>query len=237
MKAISWVIPFIPVFWLFSSNIGYLMTVQFISGISWAAFDLCNQTHICSASPEDKRLHYIVYQRCVITIASAIGPLLGAFLVNYMFPVYGSQILGIFLLSGIMRMLVVVTMSHKLKTEDSPGTGERSPMGTFTIYQAEYNKPSTSINGYPRFMRKETEIIPLVKRTVRSRELVHSLSGSKSVVNSIERIEIQPLQNGSPFRQALYAARRQDAADMLGNKTRPVKSISNIHRLTLAIKN
>jgi MFS family permease len=98
MKIVSWAIPFIPVFWLFSSNIAYLMAVQFISGISWAAFDLSNQTHICAASPEDKKLHYIVYQRVVITLASAIGPLLGAYLVNYMFPVYGSQILGIFLL-------------------------------------------------------------------------------------------------------------------------------------------
>jgi MFS family permease len=152
IRVVSFLIPLIPVLWLFSSNVGYLMMVQFFSGVWWAAFDLCNQTHICSASPPSKRLHYIVYQRCIITFASAAGPLLGAYLINFVFPVFGNPVFGIFLLSGLCRFLVVVTLSHRLKENQPSGQGDGQQLEEVDVF------PGRVVSGkayyqYPKFER------------------------------------------------------------------------------------
>jgi hypothetical protein len=116
LRVASVMLPFVPVLWLFSTNIGYLMAVQVLSGVAWAAFDLCTQSYLFRASPPNKRLHYIVYHRSIVTMASAVGPLLGLALLNVMLPVFGSAILGIFLLSGMLRLVIIIAVLPRLKT-------------------------------------------------------------------------------------------------------------------------
>jgi MFS family permease len=111
---VSRLIPFIPVLWLFSSNLAYLVIIQTISGVIWAGFDLCSQTFIYKASPESKRLKYIGYYKSLVTLAMALGALSGAYLLGVVPPVFGSGILGMFLLSGILRLAIVRVMFHKL---------------------------------------------------------------------------------------------------------------------------
>ncbi|MDD5703900.1 MAG: MFS transporter, partial [Dehalococcoidales bacterium] len=111
-------LPLIPILWLFSANVGYLIIVQIMSGVAWATFDLCTQSCLCRDTPEGKRLHYIVYHRSIVTLAAAIGPLLGAMVFAYMIPVFGSQILGMFLLSGVLRFLVIAAMLPRQKSNE-----------------------------------------------------------------------------------------------------------------------
>jgi MFS family permease len=227
LKLISFLIPVVPVMWLFSSNLYYLGAVQFISGISWAAFDLCNQTHISSASPESKRLHYIVYQRCIITIASAIGPLLGAFLLNRIFPVFGSQILSIFLLSGALRLLVVLTLVFKLKSSDSTKTTEQPmPSAVHTIYQNNQIYAET-YRVFPRYTRPIDQ--PLSKNNKRP-----------AIQSTVKAAQNATFQNGvnqtvSPYRNAQYNLHREEWVRMLQKKPthRPDSGDkSYVHRLT-----
>ncbi len=144
LRRATLIIPFIPILWLFSTNIGYLMFVQVLSGIAWATYDLCVQSFLCRDSPPEKRLHYIVYQRSIVTLAAAIGPLLGAFLLNVMYPAFGNPILGIFLLSGVLRLLVVIAILPCLKTsttdsqESEPETQEI--IGSYVIKTAPENQ-------------------------------------------------------------------------------------------------
>ena len=111
----SLMIPIIPIMWLFSSNLGYLIGIQVLSGIAWATFDLSTQSYLCRYLPHSKRLHYIVYQRSIVTFAAAIGPLVGAGLLNVIFPIFGNPILGIFLLSGVLRFLSLIILLPRLK--------------------------------------------------------------------------------------------------------------------------
>lgn len=145
LKIASFMIPIIPVLWLFSSNVGYLLFVQIISGITWGAFDLCTQAYLCRASPPEKRLHYIVYHRSIVTLASAGGPLLGAGLLDVIYPIFGSQILSIFLLSGVLRFLVVIGLVPLLKEDRSP---EAIP--TAIGYQLETRPTRVEIEPYRR---------------------------------------------------------------------------------------
>lgn len=128
----SRLIPFVPILWLFSPSIAYLAGVQFISGTLWAAFDLCSQSYIYKATPEKNRLGYIVYHRALSTLSGALGQLLGAYLLSYMFPIFGNKILGLFLLSGVLRLMVVKGFFHKLIDLALPTRTKKKPATAWT---------------------------------------------------------------------------------------------------------
>jgi MFS family permease len=111
---VSRVIPLIPICWLFGSNIGYLAFVQVLSGICWGAYDLSTQSYLYKVAPHAKKLRYIVYTRCLVLLCTALGGLLGAYFVKGIFLTFGSQILSIFLVSGIFRGLVVMAIMPRL---------------------------------------------------------------------------------------------------------------------------
>jgi hypothetical protein len=120
LSQVSYFIPFVPILWLFSSNYFYLCGVQMLSGTVWAAFDLCVQTFIYKATPPDQRLRYIVYHRSLTSFSVALGAITGAFMLNNMFSIFGSQILGMFLVSGILRMVIARLMLPKLSLQGIP---------------------------------------------------------------------------------------------------------------------
>lgn len=112
---VSHLIPFVPILWLFSGNFFYLCLAQLFSGTIWAAFDLCCQTFIYKSTKPEQKLRYMVYYRSLITLAAALGTLTSALLLTNMFRIFGSQILGMLLLSGILRMVIVRIMIPRLK--------------------------------------------------------------------------------------------------------------------------
>ena len=114
LSIVTRLIPFVPILWLFSPNVVYLVFVQVLSGVCWAAFDLSNQGYIYQVAPQSKKLLYVVYNRSIGLICMALGGLLGVYLLKVILPLEGSQIFSIFLLSGIFRLVVVVLMEHKL---------------------------------------------------------------------------------------------------------------------------
>jgi MFS family permease len=181
LKIASFMIPVIPVLWLFSSNVGYLMAVQTISGITWGAFDLCTQTYLCRASPPEKRLHYIVYHRSIVTLASAAGPLLGAGLLDLIYPIFGSQILSIFLLSGILRFLVVIGLVPHLKDDNT--ASDSAPQ--YSGFDSETRPSRVELEPY----RRKTIYPKPVRETWRSLEFgdVHRVNWKTGLASKPEK--------------------------------------------------
>ncbi|MEK7281790.1 MAG: MFS transporter [Chloroflexota bacterium] len=154
MGIASFAIPFVPVLWLASQgmvyNMAYLIGLQLFTGVAWAGFDLCSNNFIYKAAPAGKRLWYIVYKNSFVTLSTALGAFLGAYLLVHIFPVFGSKILGLFLLSAILRFGVVRFMFRSLKEATSatmpssveadlipvPQTSAVSPEGLFYRPQA-----------------------------------------------------------------------------------------------------
>jgi MFS family permease len=114
LSIVSRIIPAIPICWLFCSNIGYLAVIQTTSGICWGAFDLCTQNYIFKVAPQEKKLRYIVYTRCLILFSTALGGIGGVYLIRGIFPIFSSTILTVFLISGLFRALVVLILMPKL---------------------------------------------------------------------------------------------------------------------------
>lgn len=122
LNVASSLIPFVPMLWLLSPNVGYLIAVQFFSGVAWAGFDLCSQNFIYRCSPQSRRLKYIVYNKSLSMLFMALGAMVGAYLVNRIFPVFGNTLLGLFLISGALRFVVVRLMLGRVR--DTEGVQE-----------------------------------------------------------------------------------------------------------------
>ncbi len=120
LSQVSYVIPLVPILWIFSPNFFYLIGVQLLSGVVWAAFDLSVQTFIYKATQPDQRLRYIVYYRSLTSFSVALGSITGAFMLNYMFSIFGSPLLGMFLVSGLLRMVIARLMLPKLTLKGIP---------------------------------------------------------------------------------------------------------------------
>ncbi len=106
LDRISYLMPMIPLLWLVSSNVVYLVLIQLFSGTVWAGFEVCSQSLVYKSASPEKRSGYIVFQRSLTTLGQAMGALVGAFAFSFMFPVLGSRVFGLFALSGALRFAV-----------------------------------------------------------------------------------------------------------------------------------
>lgn len=118
---VTYFIPLVPIFWLFNHSLIYLASVQMFSGVVWSAFDLSVQTFIFKATTPEHRLRYIVYYRSLTSFSVALGAITGGLLLHNMFYISGSQILSLFLVSGVLRMVVARIMLPKMTPEGIPG--------------------------------------------------------------------------------------------------------------------
>jgi len=115
MRIVSFALPFIPLLWIVSHSVFYLVLVQLLSGACWAGFDLCSGNFIYEAAPAGKRLKYIAYYKALSTLFMALGALTGAYLLGVVRPILGYNILALFVLSGVLRLAVTMVMFPKLK--------------------------------------------------------------------------------------------------------------------------
>jgi hypothetical protein len=100
---------------LVSPHVGYLVLIQLFSGACWAGFDLCSCNFIYEAALPGKRLKYIAYHKALTTLFMALGALTGAYLLGFMRPILGHNILALFMLSGVLRLAVTMVLFPKLK--------------------------------------------------------------------------------------------------------------------------
>ncbi len=105
----SCLIPVVPILWLASHNVFYLVLIQLISGFAWAGFNLCSTNFIYDASPANKRTGYIAYFNAMSGTAICLGALLGGLLATHLPPILGYSLLTLFLISGLLRVVVATT--------------------------------------------------------------------------------------------------------------------------------
>lgn len=108
-------IPLVPLMWLLSHSVAYLVVVQLFSGIMWAGFDLCAPNFIYQSAPPEKRLRYVLYYKTLGTLSISVGSLAAVFMFTRITPIMGSQILSLFLLSGVLCFAVVAMMLPRLR--------------------------------------------------------------------------------------------------------------------------
>ncbi|PIN90549.1 hypothetical protein COU57_03350 [Candidatus Pacearchaeota archaeon CG10_big_fil_rev_8_21_14_0_10_32_14] len=112
----SLIVPIIPIFWLFSGNPIYLiLTAQLASGIGWAAFNLGASNFIYDSVTPQRRGLCVSYYNMINGISIFIGAMAGGLVAQYVHLSFMNVFLFIFLISGIGRAIVSLTMLRKIK--------------------------------------------------------------------------------------------------------------------------
>lgn len=108
-------VPFLPMLYLVSTNVGFLLVVNFLGGVIWAGLALGLQNYVFdSVGPEDRAKAVALYST-VNAVGWSVGALLGSWLVERL-PSHiewagvtlqpASNLPFVFFLSGVFRLLV-----------------------------------------------------------------------------------------------------------------------------------
>ncbi|MDP2938603.1 MAG: MFS transporter [Candidatus Omnitrophota bacterium] len=115
LRFTSFFIATLPLWWIINHNPLYLILIQILSGFAWSGFNLCATNFIFDCVSPSKRIRCIAYFNVLNGSALCLGAILGGYLVNHLPNIFGFQILSLFFLSGILRLLVVFYFSGKIR--------------------------------------------------------------------------------------------------------------------------
>lgn len=123
----GFMISFLPVLWIFSKNFGYLLFVQFLAGLAWAAFSTSTANFIFDAVTPPKRPRCFAYYNVLSNLGTFVGATLGGFL-SFHLPSHVSflgfswspfsSLYFLFMASGFLRFvfaLIFIPMIREVK--------------------------------------------------------------------------------------------------------------------------
>jgi MFS family permease len=116
----SILVPLIPLLWVASHQLYYLIPVQMLSGFAWSGFTLASTNFVYDASTSENRTRCIALFNAMNGGAMCFGAILGGYLALHLPPVMGFSLLTLFLISGLLRGLVAVTLLRHI-SEVRPG--------------------------------------------------------------------------------------------------------------------
>jgi MFS family permease len=114
MEVTVWALPFVPMLWLVSPSIYWLAFVQVFSGVMWAGFNLASGTFTYAAVTKERMNLCIAYSSILNGVAVFAGAMLGGLIASLNIT-FMNVLLFVFLVSGIIRLIVVATMFTRIK--------------------------------------------------------------------------------------------------------------------------
>ncbi|MBM4462457.1 MAG: MFS transporter [Chloroflexi bacterium] len=120
LSVTSILIPLVPLLWVASHQLYWLIPVQMLSGFAWSGFTLASTNFVYDASTPENRMRCIALFNAMNGGAMCFGAILGGYLALYLPPVLGYSLLTLFLISGLLRGLVAVTLLRHV-SEVRPG--------------------------------------------------------------------------------------------------------------------
>jgi MFS family permease len=114
MTLTGYMIPIMPILWLFSTNLYYIIGINLISGIAWAGFELSTFNFVFDTTTPEKRARYISYFNMINGVMIFLGATLGSLIVKYN-NLFWTQYYLVFLVSGVLRFVVSKTFLPRLK--------------------------------------------------------------------------------------------------------------------------
>jgi MFS family permease len=114
VRLTSLLLPVIPVLWLASTNVYYLMAANLYSGFVWSGYSLTAVNFVYDASKPEIRTRQIAIFNAVDLIACCGGALVGGYIAQHLPVLLGYQLRSLFTLSGVMRALVVILLLRQI---------------------------------------------------------------------------------------------------------------------------
>jgi len=109
------IVPILPIFWLFFTDpLNLILFPQVLGGLGWTAFNLAASNFIYDSVPPHKRGFYVAYYNFLVGMGIFAGGLTGSALIT-VFPDVITNFKFVFLMSGIVRFIVIVILLPKIK--------------------------------------------------------------------------------------------------------------------------
>ena len=115
LSVTGYTVPFLPMLYLFNSNLAFLMGVNFLGGVVWAGLALGLQNYVFDAVKPEDRAKAVAVNNAINAAGWCCGALLGGWLVDRLpsivdlsqIPIpLASHLPLLFLLSGLLRLAV-----------------------------------------------------------------------------------------------------------------------------------
>ncbi|MDX1404583.1 MAG: MFS transporter [Woeseiaceae bacterium] len=117
-------VPLMPLLWVFSTNYGYLLCIQALSGLTWAGFTLSAGNFLYDLISRDKRATYLAIHNVLASVGIFGGAMLGGYL-GAVLPTrieisghelsWLSPLLGVFVISTLARMIIVLVLLPNIR--------------------------------------------------------------------------------------------------------------------------
>ncbi len=107
-------ISMIPVLWTFSTNVKYLISLEFFTGVFWGGHELMFFLIVFKETSDTVKTSFMSYFNFFHTLAIGIGVGIGIILFNY-FEAYGNAYIIIFYVSSLIRFLSFIIFPPKNK--------------------------------------------------------------------------------------------------------------------------
>jgi len=120
----GWGVAIVPILWLISPYIGYLVLIQIYGGFVWAGFNLASTNFIFDAVTPPKRALCVAYQGLVNGMCVFTGSVIGGYVATQLPEFYSlglwtwkpiSSLPMIFFLSGLIRLIASGLLLHRFK--------------------------------------------------------------------------------------------------------------------------
>ncbi len=103
MSLAGYLMPLVPVLWVFSGSVSWLFAIQAYSGFIWAGFDMATVSFIFDITSPEKRVTGVAYYNIVNGVALIAGAMFGSIIVKLNL-LFVSPYLLAFLASGLLRL-------------------------------------------------------------------------------------------------------------------------------------
>ena len=120
----GYLMPVVPLLWLFAGGMGYIILIQLYSGFVWGGFEIASFSFIFDTTSPQKRATCVAYYNVINGAALISGALLGTLIVHAHGP-FRSPYLLVFLASGLLRFgasLVFVPRLREVRAVETIGT-------------------------------------------------------------------------------------------------------------------
>jgi MFS family permease len=114
IKIVSVLMPFVPLLWLVSSNVFWLIAANVFSGFVWSGFGLAGVNFAYDASKPENRTKQLAIFGAIDGVACCLGALLGGYIAPHLPEIFGYQLRTLFTISGVMRGVVVLLLLRKI---------------------------------------------------------------------------------------------------------------------------
>jgi len=112
----SILVPIVPILWVLHPSPIYLIFVpSLLSGVMWSGFNLATGNFIYDSVSQEKRGLVISYYNMINGIGIFLGAGIGAILIKYLTIELMEPIVAIFLISALLRMIVVFIFIPQIK--------------------------------------------------------------------------------------------------------------------------